>query len=249
MPIYAIWVLTALAGYGISGANILGAILGLALAVMYTTAFMQNVPAPGNGSGQRSREQDFSHVLLVLTASIMKADGRLMRSELDYIREFFARRLGGDKTQELMDRLRELLKEDFSISDVCRTIRMSMIYPMRLELLHFLFGIAAADGDVNENELRELEKVSAYMGISMPDYESIKAMFYRRYEPSSSYKILEVDPGATDEEVKKAYRKMAVKFHPDKVSHLGEEFQSAAKEKFQKVQQAYDDIKRMRGIG
>lgn len=247
MPIYATWVLISLSGFLISGFNILGAILGLAMGVMYTTAFQQNVPA-GNGGQARSREQDFTHVLLVLTANIMKADGRLMRSELDYIRDFFIRRLGAQKTQELMERLRELLKEDFSISDVCRTIRMNMIYPMRLELLHFLFGIAAADGDVNPNELVELEKVSAYMGISMPDYESIKAMFHRRHEPSSSYKILEIDPSASDEDVKKAYRKMAVKFHPDKVSHLGEEFQTAAKEKFQKVQQAYEDIKKRRGI-
>jgi len=246
MPIYATWVLTSLAGFLLSGMNVLGAILGLALGVMYTTAFRQNIPA---ANGQRTSSQDFSHVLLVLTANIMKADGRLMRSELDYIRDFFIRRLGPDKTQELMVRLRELLNEDFSISDVCRTIRMNMIYPMRLELLHFLFGIAAADGDVNPNELAELEKVSAYMGITMPDYESIKAMFHRRYEPTSAYKILEVDPNASDEDVKKAYRKMAVKFHPDKVSHLGEEYQTAAKEKFQKVQEAYEDIKKRRGMG
>lgn len=246
MPIYATWVLTALAGFLISGGNILGAILGLALGVMYTTAFRQNVQS-GNGQ-PRDPSQDFSQVLLILTANIMKADGKLMRSELDYIRDFFIRRMGPDKTQELMLRLRELLNEDFSIADTCRGIRMNMIYPMRLELLHFLFGIAAADGDVNANELQELEKVSAYMGISMPDYESIKAMFHRRHEPTSSYKILEIDPGVSDEEVKKAYRKMAVKFHPDKVSHLGEQYQTAAKEKFQKVQEAYEDIKRRRGM-
>lgn len=245
MPVYATWMITALAGFLISGGNVLGAILGLALGVMYTTAFQQNVPVnnrPGNS------QQDFSQVLLILTANIMKADGKLMKSELDYIRDFFIRRMGPERTQELMVRLRELLNEDFSIAEVCRTIRMNMIYPMRLELLHFLFGIAAADGDVNPNELQELEKMSAYIGITVPDYESIKAMFHRRYEPSSAYKILEIDPSATDEEVKKAFRKMAVKFHPDKVSHLGEEFQTAAKEKFQKVQQAYEDIKKRRGM-
>ena len=149
MPTYATWVLTALAGFLISGGNILGAILGLALGVMYTTAFRQNIQ---QGAQPRDQSQDFSHVLLVLTANIMKADGKLMRSELDYIRDFFIRRLGPDKTQELMVRLRELLNEDFSISEVCRSIRMNMIYPMWLELLHFLFGIAAADGDVNPNE-------------------------------------------------------------------------------------------------
>ena len=62
------------------------------------------------------------------------------------------------------------------------------------------------------------------------------------------YKILEIDPNATNDEVKKAYRRMAMKFHPDKVSTLGEEVQHAAKEKFQKVNQAYENIKKERKI-
>lgn len=246
MPVYFTWLLTALAGFLISGGNILGAILGAALGVMYTTAFNQNAIA--SAQSQQSQSNDFSHVLLILTAHIMKADGKLMRSELDFIKTFFEKRLGYDKTQELLVKLRELLNTEFAINEVCRKIRMGMIYPMRLELLHFLFGIAAADGEINPNELLELEKVAAYIGITMPDYEAIKAMFYKRSEPSNAYKILEIEMNASDDEVKKAYRKMAVKFHPDKVSHLGEEYQTAAKEKFQKLQQAYDDIKKKRGM-
>lgn len=246
MPVYFTWIITALAGFLISGGNPLGAILGLALGVMYTTAFSQNVLA--SSQSQQSQSNDFSQVLLILTAHIMKADGKLMRSELDFIKGFFERRLGYDKTQELMVQLRDLLNTEFSINDVCRKIRMGMIYPMRLELLHFLFGIASADGEINPNELIELEKVAAYIGITSPDYEAIKAMFYKRSEPSNAYKILEIDINASNDEVKKAYRKMAVKFHPDKVSHLGEEYQTAAKEKFQKVNQAYEDIKKKRGM-
>ena len=246
MPVYFTWILTSLAGFLLSGGNILGAILGAALGIMYTTATNQNVVA-GSAKAQ-SQSNDFSNVLLILTAHIMKADGKLMRSELDFIRTFFERRLGYEKTQELLVQLRDLLNNEFSINDVCRKIRMGMIYPMRLELLHFLFGIAAADGEINPNELIELEKVAAYIGINQPDYEAIKAMFYKRNEPSNAYKILEVDMNASDDEIKKAYRKMAVKFHPDKVSHLGEEYQTAAKEKFQKVNQAYEDIKRKRGM-
>lgn len=246
MPVYGTWILTALAGFLISGGNVLGAILGLALGVMYTTAFSQNGLV--QGQDQQNQSNDFTQVLLILTAHIMKADGKLMRSELDFIRGFFERRLGYEKTQELMIKLRDLLNNEFAINDVCRKIRQGMIYPMRLELLHFLFGIASADGEVNPNELRELEKVATYIGISLPDYEAIKAMFYKRNEPSNAYKILEIDVNASEEEIKKAYRKMAVKFHPDKVSHLGEEYQTAAKEKFQKVQQAYDHIKKIRGM-
>ena len=84
------------------------------------------------------------------------------------------------------------------------------------------------------------------MGISDKDFESIQAMFIPNTD--SDYKILEIDRSASDEEVKKAYRRMAMKYHPDKVSHLGEDFQNAAKEKFQKVNQAYENIKKERNV-
>ena len=84
------------------------------------------------------------------------------------------------------------------------------------------------------------------MGISNSDFESIQAMFVKN--TNSDFKILEIEPTATNEELKKAYRRMAMKYHPDKVSHLGEEFQKAANEKFQKVNEAYGNIKQERKI-
>jgi DnaJ like chaperone protein len=84
------------------------------------------------------------------------------------------------------------------------------------------------------------------MGISEKDFESIKAMFFK--DTKSAYKILEITPDASDEELKKAYRKMAIKYHPDKVSHLGEDVQKAAKEKFQQLNAAYEAIKKERGL-
>jgi DnaJ like chaperone protein len=67
-------------------------------------------------------------------------------------------------------------------------------------------------------------------------------------ETDSAYKILEIHSSATDEELKKAYREMALKYHPDKVSHLGEEVREAAEKKFQTVTEAYETIKKQRGI-
>jgi DnaJ like chaperone protein len=109
-----------------------------------------------------------------------------------------------------------------------------------------LFGVAQADGKVDISELNAIASISRYMGVSAKDFESIKSMFVAAVD--SSYKILEIEKTATDDEVKKAYRKMAVKFHPDKVSHLGEDFQKKAKEKFQKVNEAYEQIKKERGM-
>lgn len=248
-PPIGLWFLGAAIGFLVTGGKVTGGIFGLAIGVMLAAANRLPVQ-PVNGQTRRTQAggaDDFAHVLLILAAHIMKADGKIMRSELDYIRDFFIRKVGPEKAQELVVRLRNLLEEDFSINQVCRQIRMSMVYPLRLELLHFLFGIAAADGKVNANEKQELERISAYLGVGMADFESIKAMFYRE-QPHSAYKILEIEPSVSDDEVKKAYRKMAVKYHPDKVSHLGAEFQEAAKEKFQKVQEAYESIRKQRGM-
>jgi DnaJ like chaperone protein len=113
-------------------------------------------------------------------------------------------------------------------------------------LLHFLFGIAAADGLVHPDEHKLIKHIAEQMGISQKDYESIESMFVANTD--AAYKILEVDPTATDEELKKAYRRMAVKYHPDKVTYLGEDVQKAAHEKFQKVNEAWETIKKQRGI-
>lgn len=116
----------------------------------------------------------------------------------------------------------------------------------RLQLLQYLFGISAADGDVHPREIVIIQSIADYLGIDRKDFESVKAMFYRDAE--ADYLILEVEPNASDEEVKKAYRRMAVKFHPDKVADLGEEAQRSAKERFQKIQDAWESIKKRRGI-
>jgi DnaJ like chaperone protein len=84
------------------------------------------------------------------------------------------------------------------------------------------------------------------MGINQKDLESIQAMFYK--STNSAYKILEISTSASDDELKKAYRKMAVKYHPDKVQHLGDDFQRMAEEKFKTLNEAYQQIKKERGL-
>ena len=121
-----------------------------------------------------------------------------------------------------------------------------MEYHARLQLIHFLFGVSHSDGHVHVKEVEMIEMITKYLGINASDFLSIKAMFYK--DADAAYKILEIDSDATDAEVKKAYRKMAVKYHPDKLSHLGEDFQKAAKEKFQKVNESYETIKKEREI-
>lgn len=56
------------------------------------------------------------------------------------------------------------------------------------------------------------------------------------------YTILGIAPGTSREEIKTAYRRLAAQYHPDKVQHLGKDFQKMAEERFKEIQQAYDEL-------
>lgn len=184
--------------------------------------------------------------LLVLVAAVMKADGKILKSELEYTKQFFVRSFGTAAAGEAIKILRDLLNQNIPVTDVCHQIRKNMDHPSRLQLVHFLFGIADADGQIHETEHQLIKHIAEQMGISEKDYKSIEAMFVA--DTDAAYKILEVEPTTTDEDLKKAYRKMAIKYHPDKVHYLGEDIQKAAHEKFQKVNEAWEIIKKQRGI-
>ena len=193
-----------------------------------------------------TRSGDFSVSLMVLAAAVMKADGKVVKSELDYVKRFLKMQFGEEEGQNKVMMLKEILQQDFNVQEVAQQIRQFMEYPSRLQLLHFLFGISLADGSYHAREIDMIEAISAYLGIRQADLKSIKAMFVK--DVDSAYKILEVSRNASNEEVKKAYHKMAIKFHPDKVAHLGEDVRRAATEKFQKLNAAYEEIKKQRGI-
>jgi DnaJ like chaperone protein len=228
----------------------IGALIGFAVGYMAEDSSLSTQEQQSNSYkknyNRHTQRGDFTSALLVLSAAVMKADGKLMKSELQFIKEFFVRQFGPIVAAEQMGVLKELLYKDIPVREVCYQIRDYMEHPMRLQLLHYLFGIAKADGRVDKTEADLIQQISLDLNISQKDYESIQAMFYK--DAASAYKILEIEPSATDDEVKKAFRKMAMKYHPDKVKDLGEEYQKAAQEKFIKVQEAYDQLRKERGM-
>jgi DnaJ like chaperone protein len=189
---------------------------------------------------------DFAVSLLVLVAAVMKADGKVVKSELDYVKKYFTQSFGESTSAEAIMMLRDLLKQDIDIKEVSLQMKIRLDYPSKLQMLHFLFGISLADGQAHPSEVNLILMISGYLGVTSKDYESIKSMFVPNTD--TAYKILEIESTATDEELKKAYRKMAVKYHPDKVAGLGEQIENAAKEKFQKLQDANDNIRKHRGM-
>jgi DnaJ like chaperone protein len=176
----------------------------------------------------------------------MKADGKVVRSELDYVKQFFIRQFGHDSAKQALLMLKDILKQEIPVRDVCLQIKGNMDYSSRLQLLHLLFNVSLADSVIDSSEIAIIEKIASYLGVASGDFLSIKNMFIP--ETDSSYKILEIDKSATNDEIKKAYRRIAMKYHPDKVSHLGDDVRKSADEKFAMVNEAYEKIKKERNL-
>ena len=234
-------------GLGWVLAGPIGAIIGFSLASLsddrqpgagYRSQFGIGRDSP---KYPRTKPGDFAVSLLVLFAHVMKADKKMLKSELEYIKQFLNGNFGAENSRDLMVMFRDILKQDYSIPTICRQVKRHMDHPSRLELVHVLFGLSQADGEIHPLEVEEIRKISNYLGVSQADYDSIKAMFLT--DATTSYTVLEVSPQASDQEIKRAYRRMAGKFHPDKVHHLGEDFQELAEEKFKAINQAYQEIK------
>lgn len=189
---------------------------------------------------------DFAVSLLVLIAAVMNADNKVLSSELEFVKQYFVQNFGRASAQEAMLMLRDILKQNIPLRDVTTQMKNKLDYSSRLQLVHFLYGVSHSDQKVSPEEIKVIGVIAGYLGISEKDIQSVQSMFYKDID--SAYKVLEIDKTATDEEVKKAYRRMAVKYHPDKVSYLGEDFKKAANEKFQKVNEAYERIKKERGM-
>ncbi|WP_428740987.1 TerB family tellurite resistance protein [Tenacibaculum sp.] len=198
------------------------------------------------GTRGRATSGDFEISLLILASVVIKADGRIDQRELDYVRMYFVKMYGKERANHAFKLFNGIIKKQISTRQVCLQIRQYMSHSMRLQLIHFLFGIAKADGEVTSIEEQEIRKIASYLYINEHDYSSIKAMFYD--ESDSAYKMLEITKEVSNDELKKAYRRMAKKYHPDKLQNLGEEHKKGANEKFQKIQAAYEQIKKERGI-
>jgi DnaJ like chaperone protein len=243
------------AGLGFTLGGPIGAAIGFAVGSFVDGVSLDDVKGErrsleervGQNNGKANTNSgDFEMSLLVLASIVIKSDGKVDQRELDYVRNQFVSMYGKERANSAFKLFKGIIKKEVSARQVCIQIRTHMPHSSRLQLIHFLFGIAKADGFVIPSEIEEIKKIAGYLYINQNDFESIKAMFYD--ESDAAYKILEIAKEATDDEVKKAYRVMAKKYHPDKLQDLGPEHINGAQEKFQSIQSAYEKIKNERGM-
>jgi len=194
-------------------------------------------------SGDRVSPADFELNLLSLASLVIKADGTVSQTELDFVRKYFVQAYGKERANATFRVFNEVIKNrEVSAQKIATMLRQRMRYESRLQVIHFLYSIANADGNVTSGEVRVISTIASYLGIQSRDLESIKAMFFTN--PDSAYKILEIERTATVSEIKKAYRDMVKKYHPDKLQHMDEVYQKGAEEKFRKVQEAYEQLQK-----
>ena len=239
------------AGLGFTLGGPIGSIIGFAVGSFVDGVSKEDVlkeyqEAQKRGGRGSTQSGDFEISLLILASVVIKADGKVDQRELNFVRSQFVGMYGKDRANNAFKLFKGIIKKEVSAHQVCVQIRQHMPHASRLQLLHFLFGIAKADQHVAGSEVNEIRKIAGYLNINQYDFESIKAMFYDDSE--SSYKILEITKSASDDQVKKAYRKMVKKYHPDKLQGLGAEHIKGAEEKFLQIQKAYEQIKNERGI-
>jgi len=237
------------AGLGWAFGGPIGGLIGFALGGLFDglskadlKTFQQNHQDP-----RQAAVVDFEMSLLVLAAVVIKADKKIDQRELDFVRQSFVKMFGKARANAAFRLFKGIVaKDQISTKEVCIQIRQHVTHASRLQLLHFLFGIAKADGTVTNSEVQAIKTIANYLYISVADFESIKAMFYKNTD--SAYAILGISKTATVTEIKKAYRTLVKKHHPDKLQHLDAVEIKGAREKFMKIQQAYENIQKERGF-
>ena len=201
--------------------------------------------------GKDDHAKAYELSLLILSSLVIKSDGRVVKAELEYVKKFFVNTFGTQKANQYFEVFNKLNKQTLTsqLRPVCQQLNSYVNHASRLQIIHFLFGVSASDNEMHSSEIDVIKKIAGYLNINHYDFDSIKSMFLNQGSEDNLAKwfsILELDQNATNDEIKKAHRKMVIKYHPDKLQGVSEDIVKLAEEKFLLVQQAYEKIMKSR---
>ena len=248
---YLGWI--ALGPIGGIAAFLLGTLVESAVKVSHTPT--DNDFFQGQDSQELGDRNSFLLSLLVMAAYIIRADGKIMHSEMEFVRGFLRQNFGIEAEQQGNDILLRTFEEQKRQGDTafrniirqsCRDAARFMDYSARLQLLNFLVLIAQADGHVDDTEIVALKEVAKWLQMQESEVDSM--MHLDGGSLDDAYKVLGVSPSASDDELKRAYRRLALEHHPDRVAKLGEDVRRAAERKFQEINSAKERIWKARGL-
>lgn len=197
--------------------------------------------------GKNDQEKAYELSLLILSSLVIKSDGKIVKAELAYVKKFFVNTFGIQKANKYFEVFNKLNKQSLSsqLRPVCQQLNSYVNHASRLQIIHFLFGVSASDNEIHPAEVELIKKIAGYLNINQYDFESIHSMFLSDGTANSLDKwfaILELDKDASNDEIKKAHRKMVIKYHPDKLQGVSQDIKRLAEEKFLLVQKAYENI-------
>ena len=197
--------------------------------------------------GKNDQEKAYELSLLILSSLVIKSDGKIVSAELDYVKKFFVNTFGIQKANKYFEVFNKLNKQSLSsqLRPVCQQLNSYVNHASRLQIIHFLFGVSASDNEIHNSEVELIRKIAGYLNINQYDFESIHSMFLSEGTSNSLDKwfaILELDKNASNDEIKKAHRKMVIKYHPDKLQGVSLDIKKLAEEKFLLVQKSYENI-------
>jgi len=240
------WVLGEWLGsvYGWERGGVFGCLLGFIVGTIIDSFEIRIFRKPI----KKKEMGNFSINLLILVAAVLKAGGPVVRSELDYVKTFLKKHFGEKEATKVLPELYKFLKQNIPIDYACDQVYHYLDYSSRLQLTQFLYNLAKIDGQVSETEQKMLNRINNRLKVNVSEKRSIGALLIQEDSILMAYAILGVHRSASIIDIKKAYRNMATKYHPDKVAYLGEDLKKAANDKFQQLSRAYETIKKERNF-
>ncbi len=234
------------AGLGFLFGGPFGAILG-AMTGNFFDASSHGQISSGRPHNDHERSLNFITHLVGILISIAKADGRVNTHEIKVIeRAFVSFGFKGEDLNFIRDLIKQTVRVNLDLQAVCFEFNQYSSYEERLSLLRIVYMVAFADKEFHANEESMINRIIGFLEISVDDAYEIRGEFSSDHD--KHYKLLNTSRDASVEDIKKAYRLLSKKYHPDRVSHLGDEFAQLASEKFQKINESYEKIKSEKGF-